>query len=163
MADKEIYQLSAPLRQEIDIWLAKFPADQRQSAVLQALRIVQDQEGWLSTAMMDAVAEYIVMPKIAVYEVASFYTMYSLKPCGKNKISLCTNVSCMLCGSAEIADHLKRKLGIEFGETTADGKFSLYEVECLAACRNAPAMQVNKDYHENLTPEKVDQLLESLE
>jgi len=163
MADPEMYHISDKAKQEIDQWLAKFPANQRQSAVLQALRIVQDQEGWISDAMMTAVADYIGMPKIGVYEVATFYSMYHLKPVGKNNIYLCTNVSCMLRGSSEIADQLKQKLKIDCGGTTADGKVTLHEVECLAACCNAPMMQVNKDYHEDLTPEKIDQILEGLE
>jgi len=163
MADAKTYQISEQACQEIDLWLAKFPNEQRRSAVLQALRIVQDEEGWLSNPMMDAVAEYIGMPKIQVYEVTSFYSMYHLKPVGKNNIYVCTNISCQLSGSSEIVDHLKAKLAVDFGETTKDGQFTLHEVECLAACRNAPMMQVNKDYHENLTPEKIDAVLKSLE
>lgn len=163
MTTTEKYQLTSTATAEIDQWLAKFPQEQRQSAVLQALRIVQDEEGWLSNPMMDAIADYIGMPNIAVYEVATFYSMYDLKPVGKHKLCVCTNVSCMLNGSADIAQHLKNKLGIGFGESTKDGKYHLQEVECLAACCNAPAMQVNKDYHENLTPEKVDDILANLE
>ena len=164
MSEKEeTYLLSAEIKKQIDQWLTKYPDDQRQSGVLQALHFVQDAEGGITTPMMDAIADHIGMPKIHVYEVATFYGMYHLEPAGKNKIYLCTNISCDLCGFQEIRDHIQKKLEIGFGETTKDGKFSLHAVECLAACRNAPAMQVNKDYFENLTPEKINQVLDSLE
>lgn len=156
--------LSQNARSEIDAWLKKFPANQRQSAVIAALTIVQDENGgWLSTELMDAVAAYLGMPKIAVYEVASFYTMFELKPIGKHKISVCTNISCMLSGSKEIVDYLKTKLGIQLGETTNDGKFTLKSAECLAACTNAPMMQIGRQYYENLNPNKIDEILETLE
>jgi NADH-quinone oxidoreductase subunit E len=156
-------QLSQPLRAEIDHWLAKFPEDQRQSAVIPALLIVQQHQGWLDEASMDAVAAYLGMPRIAVYEVATFYSMFDLKPIGQYKINVCTNVSCMLCGSEHIVAHLKQQLGIGFGETTPDKKFTLKEVECLAACAGAPMLQINDTYYENLTPSKVDEILSSLE
>jgi NADH-quinone oxidoreductase subunit E len=128
-----------------------------------ALRLVQEERGWLSNEMMDAVADYLDMEPISVYEVATFYSMYDLKPAGRHKISVCTNISCMLRGSAELMAYLERKLGIKRGETTADGKFVLKEVECLAACGGAPMCLIGKTYHENLTPEKVDAILASLE
>jgi len=159
------HPLSAHIREEIDHWLAKYPTDRKQSAVLAALREVQhDNGGYLTTELLDAVADYLEMPVIAVYEVASFYSMFELKPVGRHSISVCTNVSCMLRGSDEIVRHVQSKLGIKIGESTADGKFYLkQEEECLAACAFAPMMQVDHVYYENLTPEKVDQILDSLE
>ena len=150
-------------KKEIDHWIEKYPPDQKKSAVMSALRIVQEHRGWLTPPAMDAVAAYLDMPPIAVYEVASFYSMYDLKPVGRNKIYVCTNISCMLCGCDKIVHHLQNRLRIQVGETTADGKFSLKAVECLAACAGAPMMQVNKTYHEHLTPEKVDAILDALE
>lgn len=145
---------------DIDHWIAKYPADEKQSAVMAALRIVQDEHGYLTPELMDAVADYLEMPPIAVYEVSSFYTMYEHKPLGKNLINVCTSISCKLCGSAEVVDHLEKKLGIKLGDTTVDRCYTLRSVECLGACVNAPMMQVNKDYHENLTPEIIDNVLE---
>ncbi len=156
--------LSEESRTAIDRWIAKYPPDQKQSAVMAALTIVQDANGgWLTTELMDAVADYLKMPAIAVYEVATFYSMYELKPVGRHKICVCTNVSCMLCGSDEMVKHLKNKLGIGFGETTPDNKFTLKEVECLGACVGAPMMQIGREYHENLTPTKIDEILETLD
>ncbi len=156
--------LSASILAEIDKYIAKYPAGRKQSAVMPALTLVQDHNGgWLTTQLMDAIADYLDMPPIAVYEVASFYSMYELKPVGKYKVCVCTNVSCMLCGSDEIVAHLEKRLGIKLGGTTSDNKFTLKEVECLAACGNAPMFQIGRDYHENLTPEKVDQILDGLE
>lgn len=146
---------------EIDHWINKYPDDERQSAVMSTLRIVQEQHGFLSTELMDVVAEYLHMPPIAVYEVATFYSMYEHKPCGKNLINVCTNISCQLKGSRDVVSHLEKKLNTKIGSTTEDGKFSLRSVECLGACVNAPMMQVNKEYHENLTPEKIDEILEN--
>ncbi len=149
--------------QAIDEWIAKYPASQKQSAVMPALRVVQEaHEGSLTTELMDAVAAYLEMETIAVYEVATFYSMYELKPVGQHKICVCTNVSCMLCGSDQIVSHLQNKLGIKLGETTEDGKFTLKEVECLGACGGAPMFQIEREYHENLTPEKVDKILDGL-
>ena len=154
----------AEIRAEIDRWIAKYPPEWKQSAVMAALRIVQDANGgWLSNELMDDVASYLDMPNIAVYEVASFYSMYELKPVGKHKICLCTNVSCMVCGSERIVDHLQDRLGVKLGETTGDGKFTLKEVECLGACVGAPMMQIGTKYYENLTPELVDSILDGLE
>lgn len=155
--------LTKETRQEIDAWLKKFPENQRRSAVIPALKLAQEQnKGWLDEDLMNAVADYLHLPRIAVYEVASFYTLFHLKPVGKNRLYVCTNISCLLRNSDEISDHIKNKLKIGFGETTADGQFSLFEVECLGACGGAPAMQVGTTYHENLTPEKIDNLLASL-
>lgn len=156
--------LSQEVLGEIDKWIAKYPPDQKQSAVMAALRITQEANGgWLTNELMDAVADYLEMPPIAVYEVATFYSMYELKPVGRHKICLCTNVSCMLCGSDEILSHLKKKLGIGLGETTGDGKFTLKEVECLGACGGAPMFQIGRRYYENLTPQKIDEILSELD
>lgn len=155
--------LSAAVRSGIDQWVAKYPADHKQSAVMAALRLVQEEQGWLSTELMDAVADYLGMDPISVYEVATFYSMYDLKPVGRHKISVCTNISCMLCGSSELMAYLEKKLGVKRGETTADGKFTLKEVECLAACAGAPMFQIDKRFYENLTNDKVDAILAGLE
>ncbi|ALP52794.1 NADH dehydrogenase [Candidatus Tenderia electrophaga] len=156
--------ISDAARAEIDQWVAKYPEDRKDSACMPALRILQDQNGgWLTTELMDAVAEYLDMPPIAVYEVATFYSMYEHEPVGRHKICVCTNISCMLCGSDDVVKHLNEKLGIKFGETTEDGRYSLKEVECLGACGGAPMMQVGRSYYENLTPEKIDAILDSLE
>ena len=149
---------------EIDVWIAKYPADKKQSAVMSALRIAQDQNrGFLTEDLMDAVAEYLDMRPIAVYEVATFYSMYELEPVGKHKICVCTNISCMLCGSDTVVGHLSSKLGIKLGETTTDGRFTLKEVECLGACVNAPVIQIGDTYYENLTEEKIVQVLDGLD
>ncbi len=152
------------VRKEIDQWVAKYPDDWKQSAVMAALRIVQDaSEGWLTTEKMNEVAAYLDMPPIAVYEVATFYSMYELKPVGKHKICVCTNVSCMINDADKIVDYLEQKLGIKLGETTEDGRITLKEVECLGACGGAPMLQIGKQYYENLTPEIIDSVLEGLE
>lgn len=158
-------ELSAHARAEIDRWVAKYPPEQKQSAVLAALREVQhENQGYLTTPLMDAVADYLDMPRIAVYEVASFYSMFETEKVGRHNIAVCTNLSCMLCGGFEILAYLEKKLGIKVGESTPDGKFFLKnEEECLAACSFAPMMQVNHVYYENLTPEKVDAILDKLE
>lgn len=158
--------LSQHERKEIDHWLARYPEDQKQSALLAALRAVMHEDHYLSVEKMDAVADYLGLPEIAVYEVASFYSMYELdkKAAATYSISVCTNVSCMLCGSDRILEHVENKLGINLGESTPDGKFFLkVEEECLAACSSAPMMQVNHVYHTDLTPEKVDEILDGLE
>lgn len=159
--EKLLCQFVSPERiRDIDEWINKYPDEQRQSAVMSALRIAQEEHGYLTPQLMDAVADYLDMPAIAVYEVATFYTMYEKKPIGRNLVNVCTNVSCKLRGSAEVVDHLQKSLGIELGETTSDGRFTLRSVECLGACVNAPMMQVNKNYHENLTMDTIDQVLE---
>lgn len=152
--------MPAKQMKEIDAWVAKYPADQKQSAVMSALTIVQEEHGYLTKELMDAVADYLNMPPIAVYEVASFYTMYEHQPLGRNLINVCTSISCMLRDSAGVVDQLQNKLGIKLGETTADGRFTLRTVDCLGACAFAPMMQVNKDYHENLTAESIEKVLE---
>lgn len=155
--------LSPQAIEKIDYELTKYPADQRQAAVMSALRIVQTERGWLSKESITDVAQYLQMPEIAAMEVASFYNMYDLAPVGKYKITVCTNISCMLRDSDEIVDHLKAKLGVGFNEITADGKFCLKEGECMGACGGAPLMLVNNHtMHEFLTPEKVDAILEEL-
>lgn len=145
---------------EIDHWIAKYPPEEKQSAVMAALRIVQEAQGSLTPAAMDSIAVYLEMPAIAVYEVASFYTMYERKPVGRHLVNVCTNISCKLRGSDDVIQHLEQKLCVKLGETTADDRFTLRSVECLGACVNAPMMQVDKDYHENLTLEKIDMVLE---
>ncbi|MBI3771990.1 MAG: NADH-quinone oxidoreductase subunit NuoE [Gammaproteobacteria bacterium] len=164
MSSSKLHLITDASRAEIDTWIAKYPVERKQSAVMPALRILQDQNGgWLTNDLMDAVAEYLDMPAIAVYEVATFYSMYEHKPVGKHKISVCTNISCLLCGSEDLVRHLEVKLGVKLGQTTGDGKFTLKEVECLGACCGAPMMQIGRQYFENLTPEKIDQILDSLE
>lgn len=164
MSEKTKTILSATVRAEIDRWKTRYPADQQRSAVLEALRFVQNENGgWLTTDLMNAVADYLDMSHIAVYEVATFYSMYNLKPVGKHVINVCTNVSCMLTDSEKILEYFKHRLGIGLNETTADGKFTLREVECLAACKDAPVCQIGKNYYERLTPEKIDAMLEELE
>lgn len=162
-APKEI--LSTHARSVIDQWIKKYPADRKQSAVLAALREVQhENKGYLTVELMDAVADYLEMPKITVYEVVSFYSMLETKPCGRRSISVCTNISCMLSGSDEVVAHIEKKLGIKTGESTKDGRFYLKrEEECLAACCGGPMMMVDHVYYENLTPAKVDEILDNLE
>ncbi|MDR3477126.1 MAG: NADH-quinone oxidoreductase subunit NuoE [Gammaproteobacteria bacterium] len=157
-------QLSESVRTKIDNWMQRYPADQKRSAVIEALRYAQEENNnWLSEPLMDAVADYLGMPKIAVYEVATFYTMFNLKPIGQHLIEVCTNISCMLSGCDKIVDHLKKRLQINFNETTPDGKFTLREAECLAACAAAPMFQIGRKYYEKLTPEKVNTILDELE
>lgn len=150
---------------EIDHWLTKYPADQKRSAVAAALRAAQHQnEGYLTTELMDAVAEYLELPPIYVYEAASFYSMFELEKVGRHNVAVCTNISCMLRGGDEILEYIEQKLGIKVGESTDDGRIFLKrEEECLAACCGAPMMQVDHVYHEHLTPEKVDEILDGLE
>jgi len=151
------------IRAEIDRHLAKYPEEWKQSAVMPALTLVQEHNGgWLSRELMDDVAAYLDMPPIAVYEVASFYGMYDLQPTAKHKVCVCNSVSCMLCGSEELIAHVERKYGVKPGETTGDGRFTFKEVECLGACRHAPAVLVGKTYHENLSAEALDKLIEGL-
>lgn len=157
--------LSQHTIEEINDWLSRYPKDQRKSAVLGALTAVQHQnKGFLTTELMDAIADYIGMPKIAVYEVASFYSMYELKPVARHNVAICTNISCMLMGSDKIVDHVENKLGVKLGESTADGRIYLkVEEECLAACTGGPMMQVDHVYHTGLSPDKVDKILDGLE
>ncbi len=157
-------QLSAHVREEIDRWVAKFPPDRKRSAVISALHAVQhENNGFLTTDLMDAVAAYLELPPIHVYEVATFYSMFETKPVGRHHISVCTNISCMLRGSQEVVDHVEKKLGIKTGESTPDGRIYLKrEEECLAACTGAPMMMVDHVFHENLTPENIDKILDEL-
>ncbi len=157
--------LSAHTREEIDSWLARYPVDKKKSALLAALRAAQHQnKGYLTTELMDAVAAYLDLAPIEVYEVASFYSMYELQPVARHNIAVCTNVCCMLMGSDTIVSHLENKLGIKLGESTPDGRIYLkVEEECLAACAGGPMMQVNHKYYTDLTPEKVDEIIDSLE
>lgn len=155
--------LSDAARVDIDHWMLRYPPEQKRSAVMEALRIVQEEnQGSLTTELMNAVADYLEMPHIAVYEVATFYSMYNLKPVGQHVINVCTNISCMLRDSEKIMEHLKKRLEIGINETTFDGKFTLREVECLAACAGAPMFQIGKKYYEHLSPEKVDGILDEL-
>jgi NADH-quinone oxidoreductase subunit E len=148
---------------KIDKAVAKYPPERKDSAVMAALTIAQDEKGWLSTETMDFVAQYLGMPPVAVYEVASFYTMYDLKPTGKYKLTICTNLPCALQGATHAADYLKKTLGIGFNETTADGRITLKEGECFGACGDAPVMlQNNKRMLCAMSPEKIDQLLKDL-
>lgn len=144
----------------IDEWVAKYPADQKQSAVMQALMVVQEANGYLTEASMNAVADYLSMPPIAVYEVASFYSMYRHEPTGRHGLHVCKSISCKLRGSSAITKALSNTLGVSVGETTADGRFTLREVECLGACIHAPMMQIDKNYHECLTVDGLQDILE---
>ena len=155
--------LTAESIKKIDRELTKYPPDQRQSAVMSALAIAQDEKGWLATETMDFVAQYLGMPPIAVYEVATFYNMYNLQPLGRHKITICTNLPCALSGANEAVAHVQKKLGIGFNETTADGQFTLKEDECMRACGDAPVMLVNnKRMCSFMSNEKLDELLEEL-
>ena len=155
--------LSPDSLKKIDREIAKYPPDQKQSAVMSALIIAQDENGWLSSEVMDFVAQYLGMPPVAVYEVATFYSMYNLKKIGRHKLTVCTCLPCGLQGALDAADHLQEKLGIGFNETTPDGRFTLKEGECMGACAMAPVVLVNnKKMHDYMTHEKLDQLIETL-
>ncbi len=157
-------QLSEHVCEEIDRWVKKFPPERKRSAVLSALHAVQhENNGFLTTDLMDAVAAYLGLAPIHVYEVASFYSMFETKPVGRHHVSVCTNISCMLRGAQEVVDRVENKLGIKTGESTPDGRIYLKrEEECLAACTGAPMMMVDHVYHENLTPESIDKILDDL-
>ena len=155
--------LSAGAILQIEKELEKYPADRRQSAVMAALRIAQDEFRWVSKDIMQEIADLLGIPAIHVYEVATFYSMYEHRNVGVHKICVCSNISCQLRGSKEVLDYLKEKTGIGPGETTRDGRISIKEVECLGACGGAPMMQVNKEYYENLTTESIDSILEELD
>lgn len=156
--------LSERSRQAIDKWVAKYPKGQQKSAICAAIKIVQEENGgYIDEARLHAIADHLNISKIEAMEVASFYDMVEMKPIGRYKLAVCTNVSCMLCGCGPIVDHLEERLGVKMGETTPDGLFTLRDVECLAACVGAPMLQVNdKEFHEKLTVEKVDALLDDL-
>ena len=156
--------LTAESLKRIDREIAKYPAEQKQSAVMAALAIAQEEQGWLSGDAIEFVANYLEMPPMAAYEVASFYNMYDLKPVGKYKLTVCTNLPCMLSGGVDAADYLKQKLGVGFNETTADGKFTLKEGECMGACGDAPVMIVNnRRMCSCMQPEQIDKLLAEFE
>ncbi|HEX5338334.1 MAG TPA: NADH-quinone oxidoreductase subunit NuoE [Gallionella sp.] len=156
--------LSEHIQTQINRELKKYPADQKQSAVMAALRFVQDEKGWISTDDMADVADYLGMAKMAVYEVATFYHMYNLKPMGKHTLTVCTNLSCTLCGAGDTVAYLESKLGIGFGEVTPDGKFGLREGECMGACKDAPLLTINnKKLCGRLSKEKIDQILAELD
>ena len=155
MSDADV--LTDHVREEIDRWTARFPEEQKRSAVIGALHAVQhENEGYLTAELMNGVADYLDLPTIQVYEVATFYSMFQTKPVGRHNVAICTNVSCMLRGGEELVEHVEERLGIKLGESTEDGRIYLKrEEECLAACCGAPMMMVDHKYHENLTTEKV--------
>ena len=159
------YELSAHVKEEIEHWKARFPADRQRSAVISALHAVQhENHGFVTAEQMNAVAEYLDLPTIQVYEVATFYSMFQTREVGRNEVAICTNVSCMLRGADDIVEHVENKLGIKLGESTEDGKvFLKQEEECIAACCGAPALMVNHKYYENLTKEMVDEILDGLD
>jgi len=162
MTDEKL--LNAHTIAEIDEWLGRYPADKKKSALLAALRAAQHQnDGFLTVPLMDEIARYLGLAKIEVYEVASFYSMYELEPVARHNVAVCTNVCCMLMGSDTIVDHLQNKLDIKLGESTSDGRIYLkVEEECLAACAGGPMMQVDHKYYTDLTPEKVDEIIDGL-
>lgn len=161
----EAVELSDHVREEIERWKARFPEDRQRSAVIGALHAVQhENNGYLTAELMNEVAAYLDLPTIQVYEVATFYSMFQTKPVGRHNVAICTNVSCMLRGGEELLERVEKKLGIRVGESTDDGRIYLKkEEECLAACCGAPMMMVDHKYHENLTPEKVDEILDNLQ
>jgi NADH-quinone oxidoreductase subunit E len=159
------YELSSHVRDEIESWKARFPADKQRSAVISALHAVQhENHGFVTAEQMNAVAEYLELPTIQVYEVATFYSMFQTREVGRNEVAICTNVACMLRGADDLVDHVENKLGVKTGESTDDGRIFLkQEEECIAACCGAPAMMVNHKYYENLTKEQVDEVLDGLD
>ncbi|MBK1694890.1 NAD(P)H-dependent oxidoreductase subunit E [Chromatium weissei] len=155
---------NAEIRATIDEIISKYPSEWKQSAVMPTLTLIQDVNGgWLTRELMDDVAIYLDMPAVSVYEVATFYGMYDLKPQGKHKVCICNSVSCLLRGSEQLIHHVEHKYGVRQGETTADGRFTFKEVECLGACCNAPAVMVDKTYYENLSSDALDELINGLE
>ena len=162
MSDASV--LSDHVREEIDRWKARFPEDRQRSAVIGALHAVQhENDGYLTAELMNGVANYLDLPTIQVYEVATFYSMFQTKPVGRHNVAICTNVACMLRGADDIVSHVEKKLGIKTGDSTADGRIYLKrEEECLAACCGAPMMMIDHKYHENLTLEQVDKILDEL-
>ena len=157
--------LSEHVREEIEHWKTRFPAERQRPAVIGALHAVQhENDGYLTPELMDAVAEYLELPNIQVYEVATFYSMFQTKPVGRHNVAICTNVSCMLRGADDIVEHVENRLGVKLGESTGDGRIYLKrEEECLAACCGAPMMMVNHEYYENLTKDQVDEILDGLD
>jgi NADH-quinone oxidoreductase subunit E len=163
MSDSDL--LSDHAKEVIEQWKSKFPDGRERSAVISALHVVQhENDGYLTAELMNAVADYLDLPTIQVYEVATFYSMFQTKPVGRHNVAICTNVSCMLRGSDEIVEHVEAKLGVKIGESTDDGRIYLKrEEECLAACCGAPMMMVNHKYYENLTTDQVDEILDGLD
>lgn len=159
------YELSSHIKDEIEQWKARFPADRQRSAVISALHAVQhENKGYVTAEQMNAVAAYLDLPTIQVYEVATFYSMFQTKEVGRNEVAICTNVACMLRGADDLVDHVEEKLGVKLGESTDDGRvFLKREEECIAACCGAPAMMVNHKYYEKLTTEMVDEILDGLD
>ena len=158
------YELSTRIKEEIERWKARFPKDRQRSAVISALHAVQhENRGFVTAEQMNAIADYLELPSIQVYEVATFYSMFQTKEVGRNEVAICTNVACMLRGADELVEHVESKLGLKLGESSEDGKvFLKREEECIAACCGAPAMMVNHKYYENLTVEMVDEILDGL-
>ncbi len=163
MSDSDL--LSDHVRDEIDRWKVRFPEERQRSAVISALHAVQHENGgYLTDEQLNAVADYLHLPTIQVYEIATFYSMFQTKPVGRHNVAICTNISCMLRGADDIVEHVEAKLGIKLGESTADGRVYLkQEEECLAACCGAPMMMVDHKYHEDLSKEKVDEILDALD
>ena len=163
MTEKAV--LSDHVREEIDRCRVRFPEDRQRSAVIGALHAVQhENDGYLTAELMNGVADYLQLPTIHVYEVATFYSMFQTKPVGRNNVAICTNISCMLRGADDIVDHVEKKLGCKLGESTYDGRIYLKrEEECLAACCGAPMMMVNHEYYEDLTKDRVDEILDGLD
>ncbi len=157
--------LNAHTREHIDHWVAKFPADRKRSALIQSLFAAQEQNGgYLTDELITAVAIYLDLPPVWAYEVATFYSMFELEPVGRHNVAICTNISCWLNGAEDIVRHCEKKFGVKLGESSADGRIYLKrEEECLAACCGAPMMVVDGHYHENLTTEKVDEILDGLD
>ncbi|NBC13165.1 MAG: NADH-quinone oxidoreductase subunit NuoE [Gammaproteobacteria bacterium] len=156
--------LTAELRAEIDRHVAKYPPEWKQSAVMPALTLVQEHNGgWLTQDLMDQVAAYLDMPEVAVYEVATFYAMYDLEPVGRHKICVCNSISCMLGGAEGLIEHVEQRHGVAPGETSKDGKFTLKELECLGACRHAPVVMVDQEYHECVTRDGIDKIISKLD
>ena len=159
------YELSTHIKEEIESWKARFPEDRQRSAIISALHAVQhENRGFVTAQQMNAIAAYLELPSIQVYEVATFYSMFQTKEVGRNEVAICTNVACMLRGADDLVDHVEKKLGAKLGDSTEDGKvFLKREEECIAACCGAPAMMVNHKYYENLTVEMVDEILDGLD
>ena len=156
-------ELSETVRSKIDEARTKYPAEQPRAALIWALHAAQDEYGWLDEATLESIAAYLDLEPIKVYEAATFYDMFNREPVGRHQIKVCTNISCMLTGSDDVTARLRDRLGIDFGETTGDGRFTLTEVECLGACGGAPVIWIGRDYYENVTPERLDEILAGLD
>ncbi len=162
--DRQVETLSSEIKEKIDLWAERYPADRRRSAVLMALHYVQHDYGFLSRELMDAVADHLSIPPIWVYEAATFYSMFHTSPVGRHEVAVCTNISCMLRGGEDLLRHIENRLGIRAGESTSDGRIYLKkEEECLAACVGAPMMMVDHHYYEDLTLERVNEIIDHLD